>query len=162
MLINPVISTPYIVLFLFLVDIAIVIFIIFNIYQLLPCECFTKNDNKVVEELKYMIYIEIIIFITYILNFFEVWRLTQMSIEEVVMVKNAKAILVFFLTVMSVAYLYLHFFLISVNEKVDYSCSCFRVEIKYAIYFQILIFSFSYCVLLHQIFVQWLKTKMCD
>jgi hypothetical protein len=78
------------------------------------------------------------------------------------MVKNAKAILVFFLTVMSVAYLYLHFFLISVNEKVDYSCSCFRVEIKYAIYFQILIFSFSYCVLLHQIFVQWLKTKMCD
>jgi len=158
-MIDPVITTPYTILILFLIDIAIVIFITYSVYYLIQCDCFTHSVASIIENLNYIVFTEVIIFITYLLNFFELWRLTQVSIGQIVMVKNIKATLMFFLTVMAIAYLFLYYYLTNISGKVDYSCACFHVEIKYVIYFQIIFFSVSYILLLHQIFMQWLKSR---
>ena len=158
-MIDPVITAPYTILILFLIDIAIVIFIIYSVYFLVQCDCFTKSDELIVSNLNYIFLVEIIIFVTYLFNFFEMWRLTQVSSGQIVMVKNIKATLMFFLTIMSIAYLFLYYYLTNITEKVDYSCSCFHVEIKYAIYFQIIFFSVSYILFLHQIFMEWLRSR---
>jgi hypothetical protein len=159
-MIDPVITTPYTILILFLIDIAIVAFIIYNVYYLSGCDCFTQNgDATILSNLNYIYYVEIIIFVTYIFNFFELWRLTQVSMGEIIMVKSIKATLMFFLTVMAIAYLFLYYYLTNISDKVGYSCPCFHVEVKYVIYFQMIFFSVSYFLLLHQIFIQWLKSR---
>lgn len=151
----PVIKNPYFILFLFLFDISIVLVLLYNIPSVYQCDCFTKRDVTVKTRLDYIVMIELAFLAVYILNFIHLWRLTNTSVGQIKLLHHLKIVLGVLVAIMVVLYCFLYYFLTLLQDKVRLNCSCFQTELKYIVYFQLIVFSVSYLVLLHQLFMQW-------
>jgi len=152
----PIIKNPFLILLLFLLDIIIVVYLLFQIHGISLCDCFTKK-GELATELNYIFWIEVGILLTYIGHFLQLWRLTDLSFGQVQLLRSTQYAMAVFFIVMTILYCLLTYFIYAIREKADNTCDCFNNELKYTLHFQILVFSISYIVLIHQLFMQWLK-----
>jgi hypothetical protein len=155
----PVIQNPNLILFLFIVDICIIFFILYHLNNIFYCECIVKKDETIVSDLQNIGIVEFFILFVYILNFFQLWKLTHLSISQIQILYHVQVVMVFLLIIMTILYCFLYYFITIIEPKVDITCDCFSVYFKYTLYFQIIIFSASYLVVGHQLFMQWLREK---
>jgi hypothetical protein len=150
-----VIHNPHLILFLFLLDVAIVVFILYQIKALSDCKCFNNQDKSIDNLLNYLFYVECAILIIYIINFMQIWRLSDLAYSQIVLLRETRIVLIFIFVVLTILCFVLYYLLELLKEKVDQTCDCFQAELIYIFIFQVFCYSLSYLVLLHQLFLQW-------
>jgi hypothetical protein len=135
-------------LVLFMLDISIVIFILYYLFQLRFCSCFNENNIETSNEINIVFIIELVLLGVYICNFIQLRNLfMRKTITE-----NPIKTLVSMFGVMTVIYILLFYYFETLKTKVNLNCPCFHSTLTYLMYFQMIFFSISYIYLFHKLF----------
>jgi hypothetical protein len=113
----PIIKNPYWILFFFLFDISLVLFLLYHISSVFHCDCFTRKDASVKNTLMSVFVVEILIMVVYVLNFFQIWRLVVLNVGELRLFYDTQVVLAFFLFLMTVFYCVLYYFVSDLQKS---------------------------------------------
>jgi hypothetical protein len=141
-------------LVLFILDISIVLFILYYLFQLRSCNCFIGNNTN---ELNLIFIIEVILLGFYILNFFYLKKFFS-NIPNFVKENVLKLITLLF-GFITIIYVILFYYFELLKNKVNINCDCFQITFKYLIYFQLIFFSVSYIYIFHKLFMSFIKSQ---
>jgi hypothetical protein len=138
----------------FCIDISVVCFILYHLYLLRSCSCFTKQNINTSYEISVIFFTELLLLGFYILNIFQVKELYE---KTSVLNKDAMKTIGTLFFIMAIFYSIIFFTLENLKTKVDIHCACYHTTFTYLIYFQLIFFTVSYSLLSHRSIVSFFR-----
>lgn len=143
-------SQTKITLFLYLIDISIVAVILYYLSQINDCSCFFNGSSSETAHWLYgIISVECCLLFFYVLQFYQTYKNKVLDIYFTQLMTIT--------IILTVIYCLLYYIVTNIAKTVNESCICFHKQLKYLLYFQMIIFTVSFSFILHSVFIQWCK-----